>query len=283
MPYIVSTQQAQAIFKEYTFIAALTPSEQKAAFHIQDKSGRDLCLKMISPSFDRERIDREIMALQSLSHPNVVRLIEYTYSAQSGRQRHFSIEEFIDGDDLSTYLDSGRPWQLKDVLTVFIPLCDGLQAIHSQGIVHRDLKPSNVRIRRNGSPVIIDFGIARHLTLPAITSTSDGARLGTPLYFAPEQFTGTKHDIDQRTDLFSLGIILYQALIGHHPFFEEGMTTIDELQDVVCNSTDYLANETFVALSPNLRSIVSRLLEKERARRPQSAELVAKLLRKVKV
>jgi len=279
MPYIVPIETARAWFPEYIFISSLTPSEQKAAFHVR-KDGQDLCLKLIAPTSDRERIDREILVLQGLSHPNVVKLVEYTYSTTNGVLRHFSVEEFVEGVDLSMVIETDKPLDTKRVASLFSALCDGLYAIHKMGVVHRDLKPSNIRVRHNGTPVIIDFGISRLLTLPDLTSTSDGAQFGTPLYFAPEQFTGTKRDIDHRTDLFALGILLYQALVGEHPFYEP-TNNFDGLQKAVCESTDFLSSPGYSALPDGWQSIISRLLEKERSRRPQSAEQVSRLIRKL--
>ena len=94
---------------------------------------------------------------------------------------------------------------MREVVRFFASLCDGLAALKAKGIVHRDIKPQNIRVRSNGDPVIIDFGLARHLGLPDLTKTIQGARLGTPAYFAPEQFDGNRHDIDHRTDLFAVG------------------------------------------------------------------------------
>jgi serine/threonine protein kinase len=158
-----------------------------------------------------------------------------------------------------------------------------LGALRAESIVHRDLKPSNIRVRQDGSPVIIDFGLARHLGLADLTRTSDGAAIGTPLYFAPEQFTGTKRDIDHRTDLFALGVLLYQALVGHHPFLTAAMTKPSELRDAVCDSAEFQTDAAFLALPPKWRMLVARLLEKERARRPQDAGQVATILRKLAV
>src|ERR1019366_6588709 len=112
----------------------------------------------------------------------------------------------------------------------FAALCDGLSALKQEGIVHRDIKPENIRVKPSGAPVIIDFGLARHLSLPDLTQTVEGAAIGTPLYFAPEQFDGTKHDIDHRTDLFALGILLFEALTGEHPFYRPSMTTRAQLR-----------------------------------------------------
>src|SRR2546423_173312 len=110
MPFIVPLAQAQADYPEYTFVVALTPSEQKAAFHVRDKAGADLCFKIIAPNYGLDRLDREIQALQSIAHPNVVGLKEYTFSSKPGRQRHYMVEEFIEGVDLATRLQPGHPW-----------------------------------------------------------------------------------------------------------------------------------------------------------------------------
>jgi serine/threonine protein kinase len=280
MPFVVPIADAQAEYPEYRFISALTPSEQKAAFHVKDQQGQDLCLKIIAPNYSLDRLQREILALQSISHPNVVGLKEYTYSTTPGRQRHYMIEEFIEGEDLSGRLQSGRPWPTKDASIFFAALADGLAALQVRNIVHRDLKPSNIRVRPDGSPVIIDFGLARHLDMVALTRTSEGAAIGTPIYFAPEQFNGTKHDIDHRTDIFAVGVMLYQAAVGQHPFWQPTMT-LQQLSDAVSNSKDYLNVPEFDSLPREWKLIISRLLEKERAKRPQGAAQVATILRKI--
>jgi serine/threonine protein kinase len=146
--------------------------------------------------------------------------------------------------------------------------------------VHRDLKPSNIRVRADRSPVIIDFGLARHLDLPDLTRTAEGAAIGTPLYFSPEQFRGTKHDIDHRTDLFALGILVYQALVGRHPFWEAGMT-FQQLDDAISTSEKFLMVTEFKRLPRQWQLIVGRLLAKERANRPQDAAQVASIFRKI--
>lgn len=281
MPFVIPISDAELLFPDYTFITALTPSEQKAAFHVKDADGRDLCLKIIAPNFSIDRLEREIIALQSLSHPNVVNLIEYTFSTKGGQPRHYIIEEFIEGTDLSDYLIAGQSLSEDRTLNTFIPLVEGLSALGGLGIVHRDLKPSNIRIRADESPVIIDFGLARLLSLPDITTTAEGAAIGTPQYFAPEQFAGTKHDIDHRTDLFAIGILLYTALVGNHPFFQTGMSYQD-LHDAVCNSQDHFSVDEYTQLSPQWQLLIGRLLEKHRSKRPSSASQVAQILQKIR-
>ena len=210
MPFHVPIDDARSLFPQYDFVSSLTPSAQKAAFHVRDDEGIDLCLKIVSPDYDVDRLGREIEALQQINHPNVVKLYEYTFSSTPGSVRHYLIEESIEGNDLADELQTA-PWEPARIYATFAELADGLTALEEIDVVHRDLKPQNVRIRTDGRPVIIDFGLARHLNLSDLTRTDEGAELGTPLYFAPEQFLGTKRDIDRRTDLFAFGVMLFQA------------------------------------------------------------------------
>lgn len=280
MPFVVSMEEAESEYLEYEFVNALPPSEQKAAFHVRDPDGQDLCLKIIAPDYSIDRLEREILALQLLAHPNVVRLKEYTFTTRQSQHRHYMVEEFVEGTDLSEELLPGQPWSIPCSSQFFAALCDGLAALRQIGVVHRDLKPSNIRVRPSGSPVIIDFGLARHLSLPDLTSTAEGAAFGTPAYFAPEQFLGTKHDIDHRTDLFAVGILLHQALLGRHPFYRSGMS-YEQLCTVVCESHDYLSCPGYAGLPGGWQVLLGRLMEKERARRPYDAAQVASMLRRL--
>jgi serine/threonine-protein kinase len=192
------------------------------------------------------------------------------------------VEEFIEGKDLKDLLIPGKPWPIKDVAKFFSAVCDGLFAMKGKDIVHRDIKPANIRVRSDGSPVIIDFGLSRHLNLPDLTLTADGAAIGTPRYFAPEQFEGTKHDIDHRTDLFALGILIYEALTGESPFYHSKMTAGAQLRQAVCESTVHLAKPSYLALDQKWRILLARLLEKERAKRPSDAQQVGAILNKLR-
>ena len=280
MPYDVPIADAQKSFPEYTFVQALTPSEQKAAFHVRNSDGEDLCLKIISPDYDIDRLAREIHALQTIDHKNVVSLKEYTFSSTPGSLRHYMVEEFVAGVDLAARMGGGTAWPRDEAASVFAKVCRGLSALEEKRIVHRDLKPQNVRIRPDNNPVIIDFGLARLLKMPDLTNTAQGAAIGTPLYFAPEQYRGTKRDIDNRTDLFAVGVMLYQALIGEHPFHKVGMN-LAQLAHAVCQSTGYTSHADYDAMPKQWKLLVGKLLEKERARRPKAAQQVAQILEKL--
>lgn len=280
MAFIVPIDSARAQFPDYEFVNALTPSAQKSAFQVR-RGGKDYCLKIIAPTQTLDRVQREVLAMQALDHPNVVKVLEYEYSAKLGQAKHYMVEEFVAGDDLSAHMSPGQAWMIEKIVAVFAPLCDGLAALEEKKIVHRDLKPSNVRMRPDGSPVIIDFGLARMLDMTSITATVDGAKIGTPRYFSPEQFKGSKYDIDHRTDLYALGVLIYEASVGRHPSYQPAMKTMDELSDAVCASESHIEDAAFKALTPRLQLVVRRLLEKERAKRPTSASIVGKALREL--
>jgi serine/threonine protein kinase len=280
MPFVVPLEQAKAQFPQYTFVNALTPSEQKAAFHVKDAEGRDLCLKIIAPNYEIARLHREIRALQSVTHPNVAQLREYTLSSTPNSERHYLVEDFITGTDLGELFNKEAPWSPKTAADCFAGISEGLDALHKCNIVHRDLKPTNVRVRSSGEPVIIDFGLARHLDLPDLTKTEEGAGIGTPLYFAPEQFSGSKHDIDHRTDLFAVGVMLYQAITGKHPFWINNMSRA-QLAEAVCTSEEFKKHSKFTALAPKWQLIISRLLAKDRISRVAEASQLARFLKEL--
>lgn len=281
MPYRVSVADAQALYPEYNFVRALTPSEQKAAFHVRNPQGDDLCLKLIAPSHDIDRVNREIQSLQEISHPNVVRILEYTNSIRPGGTRHHILEEYVDGRDLTDLLATG-PVSLAVAKELFSGILSGLEALGAKSIVHRDLKPANIRVRPNGQAVIIDFGLARLLTAPDLTDTTAGAAIGTPIYFAPEQFRNTKREIDPRTDLFAAGVLIYEAVVGAHPFYKRGMTRA-EFEKQVCESTDAWEAEEFEELPTTWRLLLKKLMAKDRVGRPGSAGIAAAILSKAEV
>lgn len=274
--------EAQLRFPDYTFIKALTPSVQKAAFHVRDKKGLDLCLKLVDPYSDLLYVRREIEALRQTNHPNVARLYHH-YDAppkEEGLPRQpIIIEHFIPGEDLTAKMPPEHVWCLDEASVFFAKVLDGLSHIASLNLVHRDLKPSNIRVHKDGHPVIIDFGLARHLTLPDLTKTGESQR-GNIAHFAPEQWKREKGLITPRTDLFAFGIILYTAVVGWHPFLT-GFQRTDELEDVVLESNEHLEAEKFKALPHSWKVLLSKLLERDIHRRPTSPAVAARVLRNI--
>lgn len=281
MAFDVTLEQASRLFPEYRFVERLAPSAQKAAFHVVDASERSLCLKVISPNQVCDRLGREIECLRRIDHPNVVRLIEYELSVGSKGARHFIVEEFIRGTDLTERLD-GTQWGYWETRSFFTGVCQGLAELKKHQIVHRDLKPANIRVRDDGTAVLIDFGLARVLDMPDLTSTAAGAQIGTPKYFSPEQIHGSKREIDCRTDIFAVGLMMYEALTGAHPFYQPG-DTFGEFAEAVCSLRIRNGQEKFESVPASWRKLVLRMLAPDRVRRPASPDVVLRVLEKVEV
>lgn len=281
MAYILPIEEAQRRYPEYEFIGALTPSAQKAAFHVKDKAtGLDLCLKDINPESDLVYINREIQALTRLAHRNVARLYRNLDESGPDGRRHCIIEHFIPGEDLDARMPDGVKWPLPEVASFFSEVFDGLEHLATHSLVHRDLKPSNIRVHQDGYPVLIDFGMARHLSLSDLTRTGDPQR-GNLAHFAPEQWLQDKHLISPKTDLFAAGIILYKAILGRHPFITASTRTADELREAVLAGTGHLEAADFKALPRPWTIILGKLLDRRPEARPASANTVAAKLRSI--
>ncbi len=157
------------------------------------------------------RFKREAKAAKKLSHPNIVRIHDFY---ESGNKKFISME-FIEGTDLKTKQTQTGTLPEADTLQYLLEICDALEYAHNIGVVHRDIKPANIMITRDNHIKITDFGIAKIIDVDEMTKAGT-AVIGTPLYMSPEQIIGSK--IDARTDIYSLGILLYEMVSGYPPF-----------------------------------------------------------------
>jgi serine/threonine protein kinase len=212
----------------YQVTAAIGAGGMGEVYRAEDtKLGRDVALKVLPAPMARDpeflaRFKREARAVAALNHPHIVTI----YSVEEAEGIHFLTMELVEGQPLKMIIpEHGLP--LDRILDIGAALADALAAAHEKGIVHRDLKPANIMITKTGKPKVLDFGLAKATsattsgddTMTSAGYTKTGVVMGTPAYMAPEQIIGST--IDHRTDIFSLGIVLYEMTAGHRPF-EQG-------------------------------------------------------------
>lgn len=247
--------------------------------------GREVALKVVSADLMDDpnalaRFEREARTVAALSHPNVVAL--YDVGRQNGVV--FAVMELLQGESLDRYVATQHPsW--KRALEITVSVADGLASAHAKGLVHRDLKPANIFITDDGLVKLLDFGLATEdpfrstshaRSLTAAAETEPGAILGTLGYMSPEQVRGER--ADQRSDIFSLGCVLYEMLAGRRPF--SGDTSAETLAAILRDQPLELAAADR-HLPPRLDAVVRRCLEKNRDHRFQSANDLAFALREL--
>ncbi len=195
---------------------------------------------------DVARFQREAQAAGRLQHPNIVGVFDYLDTPELAA----IVMEFVEGRSLKDLLEGG-PLPLRQIGRIMDGVLAGLEYSHANGVIHRDIKPGNLMLTKDGTVKIADFGVAR---IESSELTQDGTMIGTPAYMSPEQFRGD--GVDQRTDLYAAGVLLFQMLTGRRPF-EGSITTI---MNQVLNGTAPMPSETAVASPRALYGVVSRAM-----------------------
>ncbi|MDX3528471.1 protein kinase [Streptomyces sp. ID05-39B] len=218
------------------------------------------------------RFAREAAVAGGLSHPRIVTVHDFGSAMHNGRPYAYLVMQLLPGKSLSSVLEAG-PLPLPMALYAASCVADALDAAHEAGLTHRDIKPSNIMVRDDGQATVVDFGItkgndARH----DITTT--GVLIGTPAYMAPEALSGS---FDHRSDLYSLGCVLFEAVTGRRPFTGTSWQLINQHLKEPPALLRTLRPDTPV----ELEQLVSQLLAKNPAQRPDSAEEVYDLLEKI--
>jgi serine/threonine-protein kinase len=215
----------------------------------------------------KKRLLREARAAGRLLHPNIVTL----FDAGEAEGLLYLAFEFVEGTDLAARLDGGERLSLRETLRVARQAADALDYAHGQGIVHRDIKPSNILLDRAGRVKVADFGIAK-MAGQSTELTMAGSVMGSPQYLSPEQIRG--EDLDGRSDLFSLGVVLYEILSGQRPFDGDTITTL--VYQILHKDPPPVSE--LRAVPPRLEELLRRMLAKDRGERIATAGEAAREL-----
>ena len=273
----------------YEIISQLGAGGMGEVYRARDlRLGRDIALKVLPAEMNASperlaRFEREARAVAGLNHPNIVTL----FSIEDDGNMRFLTMELLEGQSLDHVLASGG-LPIPRVIELGIGLADALAAAHEKGVVHRDLKPANVMLTKEGRVKVLDFGLAKladpetnaelsQAATMAAPLSGEGQAVGTVPYMSPEQIRGDA--VDARTDLFALGIVLYELAAGRRPF--AGATSADVSSAILRDAPDTLS-AIRADVPDDLDRIVSLCLEKKAADRVQTAQDVSSQLRRVK-
>jgi len=246
-------------------------------YHAQDLRTEDfVAIKLLPIQFNTDeriikRFTSEARIQYQLHHPNIIHTIGFGFEEEIGC---FLAMELLIGDDFASFLEEHERLDPQQILFYFSQLCDALHYAHQQSVIHRDLKPSNLFLAQSYGSAhpqlkVFDFGIAKLLSEHTASLTFTGMVVGTPKYMSPEQAHGEK-SVDHRSDIYSIGIILFLALTGSLPFAKENVT--DTLLAQIYKPPPTLAQiQPSVSYPPELQDFMDRVLAKDRELRPRSA------------
>lgn len=245
---------------------------------VQESTQRKVAIKvLIGGAFithrKQDRFEREVKALAVLDHPGIVRIVDRGRTSDGS---FFIAMDYVDGEDLDVYLahQSAAGWNARSVVELFVKIAAALGEAHRLGIVHRDIKPSNVRIDSRGEPRILDFGLARLTSTDeenaGLTVTQTGGVVGSLPWASPEQASGDSAKICPASDVYSLGVTLYRALVGRSPYDLAG--TLREQMHNICEVVPtFPANDKaslpFGRIDSTLANVISQCLEKNPSHR----------------
>lgn len=243
---------------------------------------RDVAIKTFSPRaslVEKCRLEQQFInearAAGRLSHPHIVTI----YDASSEGGTSWVAMEYLEGRELNRILNSGRRFSADEVAAIAWKIADALEHAHQRGVIHRDIKPANIFMVRDEQPKLIDFGIARAPNRVSETNASSdqpytlmrhNVLLGTPNYMSPEQAVGGK--LDSRTDVYSLGVVMYEMLTGRTPFRS---SNTEKLLLQISSKSPSPPNEIEPSVPPPLAAIVMKAMRKQADKRYQSAAEMA--------
>jgi eukaryotic-like serine/threonine-protein kinase len=215
------------------------------------------------------RFRREGRTAARLSHPNIVQVYDAGEDELEGREVSYIVMEYVPGGDLKALLDEKGSLPSDELAGLGVEVASGLAHAHEKGVIHRDIKPHNILINARGRPKLTDFGIAR--ALDATQATRTGSYLGTALYSSPEQLRG--ETVTPKSDIYSLGMSLYQAAVGEAPF---GGTPI-EIASQHVSREPAMPSALGVDLSDGVEALILDCVQKDPERRPTAEEVYERL------
>ncbi|MGH9453093.1 MAG: protein kinase domain-containing protein, partial [Terriglobia bacterium] len=252
----------------YRIISLLGRGGMGAVYKAYDRDlDRDVALKLVRPELTSQphsmlRFKQELLLASKISHKNILRI--HDLGDVNGMK--FISMAYIEGEDLHHLLKRTGRLPLEQVLNIARQLCQALEAAHAEGVVHRDLKPQNILLDEAGHAYVSDFGLAKSLESDSATMTQTGVILGTPQYMSPEQVEGVS--VDHRSDIYALGLILYELATGESPF--TGETPMQSMYRRL-KQKPRDPREINSDLPPYLGRIILRCLEKDPVKRYQTA------------
>jgi eukaryotic-like serine/threonine-protein kinase len=254
-----------ALEGRYQILKELGRGGMGIVYQAHDKQLKDqVAIKILSPLLSNdpealERMKREVSAARRITHPNVIRIHDI---AETGGLHYVSMEYF-QGSNLKEFIKTNAPLSMGMASNIAYQICDGLEEAHRQGVVHRDLKSQNIIVGASNHVKIIDFGLAQSSHLAGMTAT--GLIMGTPEYMAPEQVSGKR--VDERADIYSLGIILYELFTGRVPFSGDSAIAVGFKQ---LKEDPPKPTEINPQLPDSIENVILRALEKDPMRRYSS-------------
>jgi eukaryotic-like serine/threonine-protein kinase len=227
------------------------------------------------------RAKREIEIMTKVDTPHLVKLGPIGLNVTDYKKKTilFFSEEYIDGTDLSKVLKLNDSLSFKQTIDLAIDIATAIEHLSSINMVHRDIKPQNIMLNKNGQFVLLDTGIA--FDMQGETLTAAFHIVGTKIYMSPEQLNGLRRDLDFRSDLFLLGIVMYESVTGIHPFYKPGEQTLQIFANIATLSAESPKN-IVLDMPKKLERIIMRLLAKEPHLRYKSCEQLIKQLEKAK-